>query len=76
MKLPWFKKIGIFYIPQNAAGCIIVMAGIIYAVFRFIKIDSRSHSVSDTLRPFVIELFIIFIAYNLIAFIISSLKKK
>jgi membrane protein DedA with SNARE-associated domain len=75
MKLPCFKQIGILYVPQNLIGWIIMSAGIVYAVFSFVDIDSRSHSASDTLRPFFINLLIIFAVYTLIAFIINSILK-
>ena len=76
MKLPWFKRVGILYLPKNVAGWIILLAAIVYSIFRFIDIDSRSHSASDTLRPFIINLFFIFIAYTIIAFIICFLSKN
>ena len=76
MNSPYFKRIGIIYIPQKLIGWLIMLIGIIYAAYRFIEIDSRSHSVSDTLRPFLINLFLIFIVYNLIAFLVSLVSKK
>ena len=76
MKLPWFKRIGILFIPQNFVVWIIMLIGIIYAIYRFIDIDSRSHSASDTLRPFFINLVIIFSAYTLLAFLTSSITKN
>ena len=76
MKLPCFKRVGIFYLPQNLIGWLIIIAGIIYSVYKFIDIDSRSHSASDTLRPFIINLFIIFIVYTLIAFLLNSILKN
>jgi hypothetical protein len=77
MKLPWFKRNGILlYIPQNLAGWIIVLAGITYAIYSFIDIDSRSHSVSDTVRPFFINLILIFAGYTLLAFFVNSLTKE
>jgi hypothetical protein len=76
MNFPWFKRIGMFYIPRNLAGWFIMIAAIIFAVYRFIEIDSRSHSASDTLRPFIINLIIIFFAYTLIAFLTSSISKN
>jgi hypothetical protein len=76
MKLPWFKRIGILYIPQNLAGWIVILAGIIYSIYKFINIDSRSHSVSDTLRPFLINLLLIFAAYTLIAFLTGIISKN
>lgn len=76
MKLPCFKRIGIFYIPQNLIGWLILLLGIIYAGHRFVVIDSRSHSASDTLRPFLINLLIIFGAYSIMAFLISYASKS
>jgi hypothetical protein len=71
MKLPWFKQIGIFFIPTSIIGWLIALGCLIYAVYTFIDIDSRSHSVSDTLINFVIRLLIIGAVYSLIAFFTS-----
>jgi hypothetical protein len=76
MELKWFKKGGIVYIPVSVAGWIIALAGFIYAVYSFIDIDSRSHSVSDTLMNFVFRLLIIFAVYTLIAYMTSKSPKK
>jgi len=75
MNLPWFKRIGIFFIPTSFIGWVIILAGIIYAVYVFIDIDSRSHSASDTLRPFFFYLLIIGLVYTFIAFLTSSRPK-
>ncbi len=75
MNLPWFKRIGIFFVPSNIIGWIILLAAIAYAVYVFIDIDSRSHSVSDTLINFVFNLLIIGAVYSLIAFFTSSTAK-
>jgi|WetSurSiteA1Bulk_404760.scaffolds.fasta_scaffold02954_4 hypothetical protein len=72
MNLPWFRRLGIFFIPISFIGWIIMLAGIIYAVYVFIDIDSRSHSASDTLRPFFLDLIIIGLVYTFIAFLTSS----
>jgi len=71
MHLPWFKRVGIFFIPKSFMGWIIFIAGIAYAVYLFIDIDSRSHSVSDTLMNFVFNLLIIAAVYSLIGFLTS-----
>ena len=71
MHLPWFKRHGILFIPKAFFGWIILIAGIAYAVFVFIDIDSRSHSVSDTLINFVYNLLIIGAVYTLIGFLTS-----
>ena len=59
MNLPWFKRIGIFFLPKTFVGWIILLACISYAVYVFINIDSKSHSASDTLINFVFNLIII-----------------
>ena len=72
MKLRWFTRKGIFFIPSSVMGWIIFFAGIAYAVYSFIDIDSRSHSASDTLINFVFNLLIIGAVYSLIAFLTSK----
>lgn len=74
MNLSWFKRKGLFFIPTQLAGWIILLAGIVYAVYAFMDIDSRSHSASDTLINFVFRLLIIGAAYSLIAFLTSRRK--
>ena len=76
MKLPCFKRKGIFYIPHNLVGWFIMATGMIYLVYRFFEIDSKSHSASDTLRPFIINMFIIFVVYTIIALLLNYGLKK
>ena len=76
MKLPWFKRIGIFFIPTSIIGWIILLGGIAYAVYIFRDIDSRSHSASDTLINFAFYLLIIGAVYSLIAFLASRTFKS
>jgi formate hydrogenlyase subunit 3/multisubunit Na+/H+ antiporter MnhD subunit len=76
MKFPWFKRIGIFFIPASAAGWIILLAGIVFAIISFMCIDGRSHSVSDTLMNFIFMLLIIGAVYSLIAYLTSRVTKK
>ena len=71
MALSWFKRVGIFFVPASMAGWLILAAGLAYAVYTFIDIDSRSHSVSDTLINFVFNLLLIAAVYSLIAFLTS-----
>jgi hypothetical protein len=71
MKLPWFKRNGIIFSPSSVIGWIILLIGIVYSIYSFIQIDSRSHSVSDTLINFVFKLLIIFAIYSLIAYLTS-----
>jgi len=75
MKLLWFKRKGIFFIPISLMGWAIMLIGIICAIYNFIDIDSRSHSASDTLRPFFIYLLLIGLVYTLIAYLTSSGSK-
>ena len=75
MNFPWFKRIGIFFIPITIMGLILFMVCIAYAVYVFIDIDSRSHSVSDTLINFVFNLFVLGIVYSLLAFLTTKTLK-
>ena len=76
MKFPWFKRIGIFFIPAAIAGWIILLAGFAFAIYSFIDIDNRSHSVSDTMMNFVFMCLIIGAVYSLIAYVTSRVPKK
>lgn len=74
MKFPWFKQIGIFFLPKSFTGWIIFLAAIVYAVYLFFDIDSRSHSASDTFINFVFNLICITVIYSLIGFFTSRRK--
>ena len=76
MKFPWFKRVGIFYIPASIFGWMILVAGLIYAIYNFIDTDRRSHSVSDTLMNYVFRLLIIGAFYSLIGYFTSRAQKK
>ena len=76
MNLPWFNRNGIIYVPRNFMGWLLLIAAIAYSIYLFIDIDSRSHSVSDTLRPFFINLILIFAVYTLIAFLSNLISKR
>jgi hypothetical protein len=76
MKTPWFRLVGIIYIPKTLMGWLILIAAITYAVFKFLEIDSKSHSASDTLRPFFIHLLITWAVYTVIAFFTSRTAGK
>lgn len=68
MKLNWFTRKGIIYLPVSIIGWIILAIALAYAVFTFVDIDKRSHSVSDTLINFVFNLLLIGLVYTLIAY--------
>jgi hypothetical protein len=71
MNFPWFKRVGVFFVPSHFMGWLIAVAGVGCSVFEFIQIDRRQHSVSDTLINFVFMLLIIGGVYSLIAFLTS-----
>ena len=75
MKIHWFKRIGIFFIPTSIIGWILLLCGLAYSVYMFIVIDGKSHSVSDTLINFVYNLLIIGSLYSLIAYLTSRNSK-
>ncbi len=76
MNFPWFKRIGIFFIPASLVGWIILIFGFIFAVFSFMDIDGRSHSASDTLMNFAFMLLIIGAVYSLIAYLTSRKRRS
>lgn len=71
MKMPWFKRFGIFFIPTSIIGLIILISGFIYAIYVFIILNNSTHSVSDFLIKFVFNLIIIGAVYTLIAYLTS-----
>jgi hypothetical protein len=76
MHFPWFKRTGFFYYPVRLPGFLLLLAAISFAVYVFIYIDSRSHSVSDTLRNFFVWLLIIGVLYTFIGWITSGKENK
>jgi uncharacterized membrane protein len=68
MKLNWFIRKGIIFWPASIIGWIILLLAATYAVYTFIDIDSRSHSVSDTMINFVFNLLIIGLVYSIIGY--------
>ena len=76
MKFPWFERIGVLFIPSRFIGWIIAIAALVFSVYKFIDIDSRSHSVSDTLMNFVFNLVLIGLVYSFIAYLTSRQNAK
>jgi hypothetical protein len=74
MNFPWFKRIGIFFIPASLIGWIILIFAFVFSVFSFMDIDGRSHSASDTLMNFAFMLLIIGAVYSLIGYLTSRVK--
>lgn len=71
MKLPWFRRFGIFFLPSTVMGGLILLGFVAYSVVVFLDIDRRSHSVSDTLINFVFNLGILAVLYSAVAFATS-----
>lgn len=69
MKINWFVRKGILFFPSSLVGWIISIAAIGVCVYLFIDIDSRSHSVSDTLINFVFNALLVAVVYSIIGFI-------
>jgi len=68
MKLNWFTRKGIFYLPVTLIGWLILAIAAAYSVYTFIDIDGRSHSVSDTMINFVFNLLLIGLVYTVIGY--------
>lgn len=68
MKLNWFIRKGIFFLPYSIVGWLIFILAVVYAVYLFIDIDSRSHSASDTLINWVFNCLMVGLGYSLIGF--------
>jgi hypothetical protein len=74
MNIKLFIRKGIFFFPDSLIGWLIAIAALGYCVYLFIDIDSRSHSVSDTLMNFVFNALLVSVAYSIIAFFTSREK--
>ena len=59
---------------KNWGVLLLTVLFIILSVLNFFRINSVSHSVSDTLRPFIIQTSILFLLFLL--FYLSAFKKK
>ncbi len=68
----WFSRKGIFVVPSSIIGWVLFAGVLVYAVVLFIDIDSRSHSVSDTLMNVGFNYLILGAVYSLIGFLTSK----
>ncbi|MCR8557867.1 hypothetical protein KXD93_09455 [Mucilaginibacter sp. BJC16-A38] len=75
MKLNWFTRKGIIYLPASIIGWVILGMATAYAVYTFIDIDGRSHSGSDTMINFVFNLLLIGVVYSIIGYFTEARKK-
>ena len=73
---PFFVRNGLLFRPVHIVGWLILLFAVGFEVYGFLDIDSRSHSVSDTVRNAVFLGVLIFIGYSLIAFLSLLLSGK
>lgn len=76
MRLNWFTRKGVIYRPASVIGWALLVIAVAYAVYTFIDIDSRSHSVSDTLINFVFNLLLIGVVYSVIGYFTEKRVEK
>jgi hypothetical protein len=76
MKFSWFKRIGWFYIPITLQGWLILGMAIIYVIYSFIDIDSRSHSASDTLINWMFQVLMTGAVYTLLGYMLSRSQSR
>jgi hypothetical protein len=60
---------------KTSGKWLLVLLFVILSVMNFIRIDSVSHSASDTLRPFIIQTAILALIFYLV-FLVLSHKTK
>ena len=75
MKKQLFNRNGLFFKPTSLVGWLILVAAIGYAVFVFIDLNNRAHSVSDLMINFVFNAIIIGAVYSLIAYVSIMINK-
>ena len=75
MKRQWFTRKEGLPVPSSFVGWLVLVAAVAYLVWKFLDIDSRSHSASDTLMNFAIQVLIVAVLYALIALFTSSSKQ-
>jgi len=70
MKKIWFKKkrFGLGWRPVTWEGWAIIVGFVAIEVWNFMRIDAVSHSNSDTLRPFIIQTFLLMIVLVVICY--------
>jgi hypothetical protein len=76
MNFNWFERKGILYWPISVIGWLILVVAGAYVVYLFIDIDSRSHSVSDTLINWVFDGLMVGVAYSVIGFLTEQKPKS
>ncbi len=66
----WFKRklYGWGWIPVSWQGWLVILAFVVFEFWNFLRLDSVSHSNSDTIRPFVIQTFFALIILIIICY--------
>ena len=72
MTLRWFTRKGIVFLPASLPGWLIALGTAVWLVLTFLDVDSRSHSVSDTLMNFGFNALIIAVLYSIVGFVSSA----
>jgi len=57
MNRKWFREFGLLYLPVSIPGWLATLLALAFCIHIFIFVDSRSHSVTDTLYgifPYVV----------------------
>lgn len=75
MKLNWFRRAGFLFYPKAIWAWLMVIGACGYLVYAFIEIDNRSHSVSDTLMNWSVNVILIIGALYVFA-IMTTEKEK
>jgi len=76
MKFPWFILRGVIFIPITLPGWLILLAGLAFTTYDFIRKNSNSLSFLDTLSNWVFNLFFVILVYYVIAWMTSRVEKK
>ena len=71
-----FRRFGLFFVPVHWIGWLLAFLAVSYTVWSFIDIDSRSHSVSDTLINTAFNALIAAVVYSAIAFFFSGKEAR
>jgi len=74
MTLHLFTRRGFLFLPSSVIGWAVFLGMLAFLIWTFLDIDSRSHSVSDTLINFVFSALLVAVVYSIIGFIGSPRK--
>ena len=66
----WFKtkRYGWGWTPCSWEGWVVIVAFLIFQYWNFLRLDKVSHSNSDTIRPFIIQTFLVVIILIIICY--------